>query len=112
MPDSPLSLDARTTALVLIDLQKGIVGRELSPHSSRQVVDNAVRLATRCNETGAAVVLVHVAFSEDGADRLQQPVDSPMATPAGGLPPDWAEFAPQLDGVRRTFTITKHQWGA
>ncbi|MGH7620536.1 MAG: hypothetical protein ACREPM_25250 [Gemmatimonadaceae bacterium] len=77
--NSALTLDPRTTALVLIDLQKGIVARALTPHSATKVLENSVALGRRRNETGALAVFVHVAFSADQGDRLQQPTDAPMA---------------------------------
>ena len=107
-----LSLDPRATALVLIDLQKGITSRSLAPHDAPRVLSNGARLGRRCNETNALVVLVHVAFSEGGADRLQQPVDSPMPVPPGGIPADWADFAPEIAALRAGVVITKRQWGA
>jgi nicotinamidase-related amidase len=107
-----LTLDARTTALVLIDLQKGIVGRTLAPHSASQVVDNGAQLGRACNDANATVVLVHVAFSGGGIDRLQQPVDAPMPVPPGGVPADWAEFVPDIASLRADVVITKRQWGA
>jgi nicotinamidase-related amidase len=112
MTDSALSLDPRTTALVLIDLQKGIVARELTPHTAAKVLENAQRLGRRFNEAGGLVVFVHVTFSADGADRLRQTVDSPTAVPLGGFPPEWAEFAAELSDVRAGVVITKRQWSA
>lgn len=112
MTDAALALDPRTTALVLIDLQKGIVARELTPHPAAKVLENSVALGRRFNENGALVVLVHVSFSSDGRDRLQQPVDAPMAAPPGGIPPEWAEFASELAPVRASVVITKRQWSA
>ena len=81
-----LTLDPRATALVIIDLQKGIVARQTAPHTTRQVVENCARLGTRCEAAGALVVLVHVAFAANGVDRLAQPVDATMPAPAGGTP--------------------------
>jgi nicotinamidase-related amidase len=107
-----LELDPRATALVIIDLQQGIVGRETTPHSTKQVVANCARIGKKCNEVGALVVLVHVAFAADGADRLQQPIDSPMQVPPGGYPPDWAELVPEVGTLRSEVVITKRQWGA
>jgi nicotinamidase-related amidase len=109
---NPLALDPRTTALVLIDLQKGIVARELAPHSAARVLQNAHDLGRRFNDTGGLVVLVHVAFAADAADRLRQPVDAPMPVPPGGLPGDWADFAPEITDVRAGVVITKRQWSA
>lgn len=107
-----LTLDPRTTALVLIDLQKGIVGRTLAPYTAAQVVDNGAQLGRACNDAKATVVLVHVAFSAGGIDRLQQPVDAPMPAPPGGVPPEWAEFVPEVALLRTDVVITKRQWGA
>jgi nicotinamidase-related amidase len=107
-----LALDPRTTALVLIDLQKGIVARELTPYSAANVLHNAHDLGRRFNDLGGLVVLVHVAFSADAADRLRQPVDTPMPVPPGGLPADWADFAPEIADVRAGVVVTKRQWSA
>ena len=41
----PLSLDSATTALVLIDLQYGIVAMNVHPQSGSEVVARARRLA-------------------------------------------------------------------
>jgi nicotinamidase-related amidase len=105
-----LSLDPRTTALVLIDLQKGIVGRQTAPHAAAQVVDKARRLAERCRETSATVVLVRVAYAADGTDRLTQRVDA--APWSGAVPPDFSELMPELGPKPGDVVVTKRQWGA
>lgn len=78
-----LATDPRTTALVVIGLQKGIVARAIPPHTAADVVARSARIADRFREGGATVVLVHVAFSPDRSDALKQPVDAPnpAATP-------------------------------
>jgi nicotinamidase-related amidase len=73
-------------ALVVIDLQRGIVARQTAPHSSADVVARSATLANRFREIGAPVALVHVAFASDRSDALKQPVDSP--NPPAQLPPD------------------------
>jgi len=108
----PLTLDPRRTALVLIDLQKGIVARPLAPYDGAHVVQNGVRLGRRCNDLGAPVVLVHVTFAESGVDRLQQPADSPTPVPQGGYPADWADFVPEVAQLQADVVITKRQWSA
>jgi nicotinamidase-related amidase len=55
-------------------------------------------------------VRVHVGFSADGADRLKQEVDQPMA--GGPRPPDWMEFVPEVAGWKGALEIVKRQWGA
>ncbi|MDR3456704.1 MAG: hydrolase [Verrucomicrobiae bacterium] len=106
-----LNLDPITTALVLIDLQKGIIGRPVAPHSGPDVVKAGSQLADRFRQAGATVVLVNVGFSPDFKDALRQPVDQPMAIPPGGFPAGYMELA---DGLAQPgdLRITKRQWGA
>jgi nicotinamidase-related amidase len=106
----PLTLDPRRTALVLIDLQKGIVARQTAPRPAAQVVACARRLVDRCRAVGATVVLVHVAYAKDGRDRLAPGADAPM--PAGPLPPDFTEIVPELGPREGDVVITKRNWGA
>ena len=110
MESTPFSLDPKTTALVLIDLQRGIVARDTKPYTSAEVVERAARLARRFRESGALVVLVHVAFASDLSDRLNPAADSP--TPATPLPKEWSDIVPQLGSDPRDIVITKRNWGA
>jgi nicotinamidase-related amidase len=105
------SLNPKTTALVLIDLQHGIVGLPLAPRTGPDVAADARALAARFRAAGAPVVLVHVGWQPDLADMLTAPVDRPMARPAGGLPANWSEL---VDDLRQPgdIVITKRQWGA
>ncbi len=105
-----LSLNPKSTALVLIDLQKGIMGRPVAPHSAAQVIDNSARLGASLSHAGGVVAPVHVAFSPDGADRLRQEVDQP--NPMAALPADWSELVPEIAALRADFVIVKRQWGA
>jgi nicotinamidase-related amidase len=105
------NLDPKTTALVLIDLQKGIIGRTLAPHTGAEIVKAASELADRFRLVNAPVILVNVAFSPDFRDALRQPVDQPTAVPPGGFPADFSELA---EGLKKTgdLCITKRQWSA
>jgi nicotinamidase-related amidase len=84
----------------------------LAPRGPSEIVANAAAIATGLARAGGTLVLVHVAFSENMIDRLGQPVDAPMALPPGGLPPDWAEFAPGIADLPADVVIVKRQWGA
>ncbi len=105
-----LSIDAKTAALVLIDLQAGIVGRDIYPHPASTVVANGARLAETFRARGGAVVLVNVSFSADGGNRINHPVDEPM--PATVPPPGWDRLAPEIGHGANDILITKHNWGA
>ncbi len=108
---SELILDPRHTAVVVIDLQKGIVGFPASPHSAQSVIANAVTLLDAARSTGAHPILVHVGRSPDGGDGLQVTSDQPMRA-AGALPPDWSELIPELNRQPNDIVILKRQWGA
>jgi nicotinamidase-related amidase len=104
-------LDPRQTALVLIDLQNGIVGMPVVPRSGPEVVAAGRALAERFRAAGATVVLVRVAWSDDLADVPPQRVDQPSTRRAGGLPAGWSTLVEGL--VQPTdLVITKRQWGA
>ena len=103
-------IDRARTALVVIDLQKGIVGRQTAPHAADGVVKNATAIAASFRKNGIPVFLVRVAFSADGKDMLRPLVDAPWPTQTP--PPDWTEIVPEMGPKPGDFVITKHQWGA
>ena len=104
----PTALDPQT-ALVLIDLQKGIT-RLPTIHPAAAVLANAARLAARFRVLRLPVVLVRVAYSADEADRLRLRVASARST--GPLAPDYSELENGLDQQANDILITKRQWGA
>jgi len=103
-------IDRSRTALVVIDLQKGVVGRQTAPYAADIVVKNAAAIADAFRKCGIPVFLVRVAFSPDGKDALRPQLDGPA--PAQTLPPDWTELVPEMGPKPGDFVITKHQWGA
>ncbi|MBS0232468.1 MAG: hydrolase [Proteobacteria bacterium] len=106
-----LTLDPRTTALLLIDLQKGIAFRPLAPRPGAEVIERASAFAKRFRSAAAPVVLVNVAFAKDFADAVRVPVDTPTPMPTGGPPDDFSELADGL-AMPTDLRVTKHQWGA
>jgi nicotinamidase-related amidase len=107
-----IELDPHHTAIVVIDLQKGIANMPGgAPHSKPSVIANCARLLSAARAAGAQPVLVHVGGSPDGADRLRTPTDQTWKT-TGPLPPDWSELIPELDRQPSDVVILKRQWGA
>lgn len=104
---SDLVLDPATTALVLIDLQHGIVAGNTLPNASADVVARAARLASACRARGVTVVLVHVDPGPDGLlfPRPQADQPRPPMNPA----PDFAELVPELGRQPSDVVVTKHQ---
>ena len=103
-------LDPRTTALVLIDLQKGIGPFGAGPHSSAEVFARAGRLAARFRELKAPVALVRVGWSADAGDMLRPLTDEPARNFT--LPDNWWDYAEELAVAEGDLHITKRQWGA
>jgi nicotinamidase-related amidase len=96
------TLDPKT-ALILIDLQKGIVSLPLM-HPVAEVVTKASALADAFRSQGLPVVLVNVAGRPPG--RTEQARAS-LDFPAG-----WTDLVPELNQQRGDYTITKHTPGA
>lgn len=106
----PLELDAARTALVVIDMTKGVLSLPGVPHAAQDVLANTVRLADAFRRAGSFVVLVNV-NSVDGKDILHPIVDAESRLLAE-RPKDWADIVPELGPRPLDHLITKHQWGA
>ncbi len=103
-----LALPPRSTALVLIDLQQGIVPLAAGDRTGDEVVARARTLADRFRAAGAPVALVHVGFTP--GTMPSQRVDEPSLPPEG-TPPGFSELVPGLaqDGE---IVVLKRHWGA
>jgi nicotinamidase-related amidase len=91
------------TALIVIDLQKGIVAAPTA-HPAEAVVSRASALANAFRRRGLPVVLVTVA---GGAPGRAEQVRSTAARPA-----DWEELVPEMNPQPTDHTVTKRTWGA
>jgi nicotinamidase-related amidase len=96
------TLDPKT-ALIIIDLQKGIVGLPAA-HPVEGVVQNASRLAEAFRRKRPPVVLVNVNGGAPG--RTEQ------TRSLSGLPADWTELVPELNQQAGDHKVTKQTWGA
>jgi nicotinamidase-related amidase len=107
-----LKLEPSRTALVVIDLQRGIVNMPAGPRSPAEVVARAAEMVTAMRLAGGTVVLVHVTRSADGKDGLKPITDAPVPVGGGAPPPEWSEFVPELAPALTDIVIAKRQWGA
>ena len=98
----PISSLDKTTALVVIDLQKGILSMP-RVHSIADVLANSARLAQAFRARGLPVALVNVAGVAPGRTQAKM-----NFTP----PPDWTDLAPELGSAPDDILVTKHTWGA
>jgi nicotinamidase-related amidase len=98
------------TALVVIDMQKGILGRP-TVHPTADVLAKVVRLVDAFRAKSRPVVLVRVGFGPGGADAVKSRNQAPP--PSFNLSPDFFEFADELRAdSNRDILIHKRQWGA
>jgi nicotinamidase-related amidase len=106
------AIDPRT-ALVVIDLQAGIVAGPGAPHPSADVVARSAALADAFRAARLPVVLVHVTFRPDGADAVHGRTDVPG--PTGPRPAGWDVIVGDVggpDGKEGDVVVTKRNWGA
>jgi len=103
-----LQLDAKKAALVVIDLQKGVLGSPIVPHTAPEILERASRLAKAMREKGGTVVYVRVDFN----DFLRLPVDQPPALPDGPLPAELSEVVPEAGMLPGDALVTKRHHGA
>lgn len=102
-----LTLHPATTALVLIDLQRGIAGGATAPHAASDVVSRGASLARAARASGTTVVLVHVDVGPDGI--LFPRVTADVPRPPFQVPPGWSDLVPELERAPTDVVVTKHQ---
>jgi nicotinamidase-related amidase len=100
----PLTKLDTTSALIVIDLQKAVVGLP-TVHPVAEIIGRAARLARALREPGLPVVLVNAT----GA--------APGRTDAGSwnlssLPSDWTELVPELEQHAGDYLVSKQRVGA
>ncbi|OLL28978.1 hydrolase [Burkholderia sp. SRS-W-2-2016] len=97
------TLDAKT-ALVVIDLQHGIVALPTAPHPSNEIVERSVVLLDAFRRHGLPVVLVNVAAGAPG--RTDQ------GAHGGEFPAEFVQLVPELKQQPSDHLVTKRTWGA
>lgn len=96
------TLDANT-ALLIIDLQQGIVALPVV-HKPQPVITLCAQLKDAFHAKGLPVVLVNVAGGAPGRNE--------QARHSGELPADWATLVAEMTPQQEDITITKHSWDA
>lgn len=105
-------LDKNTTALVIIDLQQGILDPEPTPFGKEQLVTRAAALGTAFADVGSPIVLTTTDFAPGYADTPKGIADAPWALPKAGLPAGFATLVPEIDALPTIARITKRQMSA
>jgi nicotinamidase-related amidase len=91
------------TALIVIDLQQGVIGSQFI-HPIADVISRTSSLLKAFRRNELPVVLVNVAGRAPG--RTEQPPR--LQAPAEG----WTELIPELDRQPSDILVTKRTWGA
>jgi nicotinamidase-related amidase len=99
----PLTTLDPQTALIIVDLQKGIVSSPFI-HPIDDVLKRSRALIDTFRTQGLPVVLVNVAGGAPG--RTQQPPRQRM------LPEGWTDLIPELGHQPSDIVVTKRTWGA
>jgi nicotinamidase-related amidase len=96
------TLDAKA-ALLVIDLQKGIVGLPTA-HPIADVVSNAAKLTDAFRSHDLPVVLINVDGTAPGRAEQSRRVTE--------FPPGWTDLVPELKQQPSDHLVTKRTWGA
>jgi nicotinamidase-related amidase len=96
------ALDTKA-ALLVVDLQKGIVGMPVA-HPIADVVNNSARLAAAFRRHALPVVLINV---DSGAPGRTEQSPRIREFPAG-----WTDLVPELEQQPSDHLVTKRTWGA
>jgi nicotinamidase-related amidase len=99
----PLTKLDTNPALIVIDLQKGIVGMP-TVHPVAEIIDRTAQLAHVFREHGFPVVLVNVTGMAPGRTDAGRPQFS--------FPPDWTDLVPELEQQPSDYVVSKQTWGA
>jgi nicotinamidase-related amidase len=102
-------IDKSKTALVVIDLQKGIAALPSRPYSAREVISNAAELVKAFRKNNMPVFLVRVNATKETSLNVISDQTFPRPLPPS---PDWSEFVAELMPTPSDIVITKRQWGA
>jgi nicotinamidase-related amidase len=100
MPISQLDLNA---ALIVIDLQKGIVSIPAA-ETAEEIVAKSTQLLQAFRQRNLPVVLVNVVAPAPG--RTGQPRHNFQ------FPPDWTDLIPELDAQPTDIQVSKRSFGA
>jgi nicotinamidase-related amidase len=96
------TLDPKT-ALIVIDLQKGLVGLP-TVHPMAGVLTSAVVLTTAFRRHNLPIVLVNATGVAPGRTEQGHSLE--------GLPSGWADLLPELDTQPGDLLVTKRTWSA
>ncbi|WP_336210769.1 isochorismatase family protein [Nonomuraea sp. LPB2021202275-12-8] len=106
----PLTTLDERTALLIVDLQRGVLARPAVPHTPGDVIARAVDLARAFRAHALPVVLTRFTTAPDGADATPGRTDMPR--PSQAPPEGWDTLVDDLAGHPEDIVVTKRTWGS
>jgi nicotinamidase-related amidase len=110
MTTTDLTIDAKTTALVLVDFQNFSAKMQTKPISPREALANGVRLADASREKGVLVVLIRVGHPANHTPHPNLPID--QAFSGFDYSDNPMELCPDLGPKDGDVIVDKYNWGA
>jgi nicotinamidase-related amidase len=108
----PLTTLDERTALVVVDLQNGVLARPATPHPAQDVIARTAELADAFRARGLPVVLIRFTTAADGSDGTPGRHDM-SGRSGGGVPPQgWDAIVDDLSGHAGDIVVTKRNWGS
>jgi nicotinamidase-related amidase len=99
----PLTKLDDKSALVVIDLQKGIAGLQ-SVHPMSEIINRSAQLARAFRDRGMPVVLLNATGRAPGR--------TDAGNPKFAFASDWTQLVPELEARAEDYLISKERWGA
>jgi nicotinamidase-related amidase len=98
----------KNTALVLVDLQNGVVQLPVVT-PVKEILANAAKLIAAFRKAGLPVVIVNVNPSVVAVSELRKDAKPPVRS---GFNEEWIKIVPEIITEPGDIFITKHGWGA
>ncbi|WP_313803817.1 isochorismatase family protein [Sphingobium sp.] len=109
MPQSHLEIDAKGTALLIVDVQNFTLGIKTEPFPTSVIYENSLRLADACRKAGILVALVRVGHDGAGVPPLRPTTDAPFS--GFSLSAQDKEIPSEL-AAKGDIVVDKYNWGA
>lgn len=107
-----ITFEKAKTALIIIDLQNGILSPEPLPSGREHVIGQAAALGEAFALSGSLIVLTTTDFATGYADSPKGIADAPWTLPKDGLPSDFADLVSEIDKLPADVRLTKRQMSA
>lgn len=101
-------MDISKSALILIDLQKGVTAVDLKPHKAEQIIENANTLIKKFRKENGFIVFVRTAFI-DNKDIL--PADKKLRS-LSDLKESFDQIDSRLDFKQSDYLVSKRGFSA